>query len=154
MDNKTPLQAQKALVFGDSMIAGVDLGLGWETHVECRPGATSEQLADDGTFGLAFLLAEDRYDAVILSAGTNDPWHRTLTDTFVSRLCAQVPQPAQLVVVTPRHFAAKASAPIHTIVNLADFDGTLFACDGLHLNAQGTLALSARIRNTLEIARI
>lgn len=78
---------KKVLVFGDSMIAGVafDGCDAWEAHVECRWGATSEQLAGDATFGLAFLLAEDDYDAVVLSAGTNDPWHDEMTRAFVQR---------------------------------------------------------------------
>jgi lysophospholipase L1-like esterase len=152
MDEGAPAQppTRRALVFGDSMVDGVDLGPGWKTHVECRPGATSEQLADDGdAFGLGFLLAEDRYDAVVLSAGTNDPWHQALTDAFINRLCAQVTRPIRLVVVRPRHNAPAPSSTFAT-VHLATFDDGLFKVDRVHLNGEGIITLSAHIRATLE----
>jgi lysophospholipase L1-like esterase len=157
--NKFDLPApRKVLVFGDSTVARIGGGArAWEVHVECRPGATSEQLSGDEVFGLAFLLAEDTYGAVVLSAGANDPWPPDMTRAFLERLCRVVPDHQDVILVAARGQAdricdvARDRIRPPRLITVDDMEDLMFEEDGVHLNALGACALSLRIADALGV---
>jgi len=63
----------KVLIYGDSLTIGLNLPK-HETHIETYEGMMLNEMLvmEEGGFGLSMCLEEDKYDAVILIAGTND----------------------------------------------------------------------------------
>jgi len=63
----------KVLIYGDSLTKDLNLKQ-HESHIETYEGMMASEMLvmEEGGFGLSMCLKEEKYDAVILIAGTND----------------------------------------------------------------------------------
>jgi hypothetical protein len=145
---------RKLLIFGDSLVARLSAPFGGG-HVECRWGATSEELTmEPDVFGLPFLLAEDAegYQGVVISVGTNDPWPIETSRSYIAQLCAMVPPSIPIVLIEPPNKKRGCldnidGVGVSNIISLHDFldKEDHFEDDGLHLNDSGARVLMQRI---------
>lgn len=150
----------RVLIFGDSLAAAL-APPGFDVTVASHFGATTWQLIHDAP-SLQHYLTTERYDAVVLLAGTNDLGHGSTPDSVV-RALLEMARTVQLLGIVPIVCSLLHDAFNEVLLEQAplalgvcyfleeDIDTTFLADDGLHLNAAGRAELSKALAEVLHV---
>jgi lysophospholipase L1-like esterase len=156
----------KVLIYGDSLVSGLDLPHHTVT-LESYPGYMLSELValEDQKIGLSMVLSEDTYDAVVLMAGTND-WSKgqtveeivtdlqTLKQCIVKHQRHKIPK---LIIMSIPHFPHNSALTTledeTSCVLYCDFfeylDKSMLQLDTVHLNAYGQSLLTEYLEDIL-----
>ena len=138
----------RILIFGDSLAAGLDyFPAAWDVHIESFPGETTTELLqrDEKEIGLSLFLSEEKYDVVVVIAGTNDVGHQENISTIVNNLSllVELAHSAKHVVLMSIPYCPEINRLLSELdySEYCDFfeyvNEELVGEDGLHLNEKG-----------------
>jgi lysophospholipase L1-like esterase len=143
----------KLLVYGASNVSRISLFLPDFVTCSSHHGYTSKELLKN-EWGLSFLLSEDKYDKIFISAGANDTGsffpHETRNNIIkLATQCGHIPF---CILETPN--SVVVNNYIQEDFSFVPFplqNKGMYETDGIHLNEAGSLWVAQRILDASDL---